>query len=80
MKQGFTKEERKKFMFRNHVKNHLFEYVLDFIGPIILTIIVLYLCKAEEIGYGIFLAVAYSAGKLFYKLRWYKKDYIDIIK
>lgn len=78
MESSFSKEEKRKYMFKKHIKNHLFEYVLDFIGPILLTLFILYLCKAEEIVYGIILSIAYSFGKLLYNLHHYKKEYIDI--
>lgn len=78
MECNFNKEEKRKYMFKKHIKNHLFEYVLDFIGPILLTTFILYLCKAENYIYGIILSVAYSFGGLFYNLYHYKKEYIDI--
>lgn len=78
MGDSFSKEEKRKYMFRKHIKNHLFEYVLDFIEPIILTIFMLYLCKAEEFIYGIVVSVAYSTGKTIYNIYHYKKEYIDI--
>lgn len=78
MRSDFSKEEKRKYMFKKHIKNHLFELILDFIGPIFLTAIILYLCKAEEYIYGIVLSIAYSAGKLIYNLYHYKKEYINL--
>lgn len=78
MESNFSKEEKRKYMLKKHIKNHLFEYILDFIGPILLTVIILYLCKAENYIYGIALAVAYSLGSIGYSLYHYKKEYIDI--
>lgn len=75
---SFSKEEKRKYMFRKHIKNHLFEYVLDFIGPILLTILLLYLCRAEEFIYGIVLSVAFSTGKTIYNIYHFKKEYVDI--
>lgn len=74
MSDHFSKEEKRKYMLKKHIKNHLFEYILDFIGPILMTIIILYLCKAEEYIYGIIFSIAYSAGKLIYNLIHYKKE------
>ena len=42
--ESFSKEEKKRYKFKKHMKDHLFEYVLDFIGPILLTCIILYMC------------------------------------
>lgn len=78
MKNSFSKEEKRNFMFKKHIKNHLFEYILDFIGPILLTSLILYLCHAEEFIYGIILSIVYSLGKLAYNLYHYKKEYINI--
>lgn len=78
MKNSFSKEEKRNFMFKKHIKDHLFEYILDFIGPILLTILILYLCNAEEFIYGIIFSVFYSLGKLVYNLYHYKKEYINI--
>lgn len=78
MDSSFNKEERRKYMFRKHIRNHLFEYILDFIGPVVLTAFVLYMCNAEKYIYGIVLAIAYSAGKTVYNLYHYKKEYTNI--
>ena len=78
MDSSFSKEEKRKFMLKKHIKDHLFEYILDIIGPVILTILVLYLCKAQDYIYGIILSLAYSLGKVLYNIRYYKKEYIDV--
>lgn len=78
MESNFSKEEKRKYMLKKHIKNHLFEYILDFISPILLTALILYLCKAENYIYGIVLSVAYSFGSLVYNLYHYKKEYTDI--
>lgn len=78
MQSSFSQKEKRNYMFKKHLKNHLFEYVLDFIGPILLTVLLLYLCKAENIAPSILFAIAYSFGKILYNLHYYKKEYIDI--
>ncbi len=78
MSSKFTKEERKKFMLKKHIKGHLFEYILDIIGPLLLTIVVLHLCKAQDYIYGILLALAYSVGKVSYNIHYYKKEFLDM--
>ncbi len=74
----FNQKEKKNYMFKKHIQNHLFEYILDFFGPIVLTVILLYLCKAEEIWIGIIFSVFYSLGRLCYNLIHYKKEYVDV--
>lgn len=76
--ENFSKEEKKKYKLKKHIKNHLFEYVLDFIGPILLTWLILYICKAEKFMYGILFSFIYSLGKTAYHIYHYKKDYVDI--
>lgn len=78
MSKKFNVEEKRKYMFKMHIKNHLFEYILDFVGPILLTLFLLYLCRAEEIWYGILLSFFYSLGRLIYSLYHYKKEYVNV--
>lgn len=77
MDSKFTDEEKRKFLFKKHIQNHWFEYLLDIIGPLILTVILLYICKAENILYGIIVSIVYSVIKIAYNLYHYKKEYID---
>lgn len=60
---------------KEYIRERMFEYILDFIGPICLTVLILYVCKAEEFIYGILLSIAYSLGKLIYRLFHYNKEY-----
>ncbi|MBO5413017.1 MAG: hypothetical protein J6A29_01700 [Clostridia bacterium] len=78
MENNFNVEEKRKYMFKKHIKNHLFEYILDFMGPILFAILILYLGKAQEYIYGIACSIVYSLGRLTYNLKNYKKEYIDI--
>lgn len=78
MSDNFSREEKINYMLMKHIKNHLLEYVFDFIGPIILTALILYLCEAEKFSYGIIFSVAYSVGRLAYNLHHYKKEHLNI--
>lgn len=78
MESKFTDEEKRKFIFKKHIKNHWFEYLFDIIGPLILTLILLKICKAESIAVGIIVSLVYSCGKTAYNLYHYKKEFIDI--
>ncbi len=77
MDSKFTDKEKRSFLFKKHIKNHWFEYLLDIIGPLILTAVLLYICKAENFIYGIIASLAYSIIKITYNLYHYKKEYID---
>lgn len=78
MESKFTVEEKKKYMLKKHIKDHLFEYILDFICPIILALLLLYIGKAQEYISGLVFTIAYSSGRIFFNLRRYKKEYMDI--
>lgn len=78
MESNFSVEEKRKFMLKKHIKDHLFEYILDIIVIILFTILILYLCKAQNFIFGIVLAFAYSLGKVLYNIHYYKKEYIDV--
>ena len=80
MNNGFTYEEKRKFMLKKHIREHLFEYILDIIGPMVLTVVLLRLCHAENYLYGIILSAAYSVGRIAYSLRYYKKHLDDEVK
>lgn len=73
METKFNDKEKKNDLFKKHLKDHLFEYILDFISPILLTMLILYLSKAQEFLYGVILSFFYSLGKTIYHIRQFKK-------
>lgn len=77
MESKFSIEEKKKYMLKKHIKNHLLEYFIDFITPILLVLLALSLGNAKNYFYGIVCSVIYSVINLLYHIRNYKKDYID---
>lgn len=78
MESHFTVEERRKDSLKRHIKDHCFEYILDFIGPILLTIFILYIAKANNYIIGIITSFVYSTIKFIYNLYHYKKEYVEI--
>lgn len=78
MKSNFSAEDKRNFLFIKHIKNHWFEYVLDLIMPVLLTVFMLYLCKAENFGLGIGVALIYSVVRVVYHLYHFKKEFIDL--
>lgn len=78
MSNKFSIEEKRQFMFKKHIKEHLFEYISDFIGQILLTILIMYICKAEDFLSGIIVSTAYFLSKLIYNLYHYKKEHINV--
>ena len=60
MSSKFSEKEKQQYLLKKHVKDHIFEYVLDFVGPIILVIILLNLCKADNLILGIVFRAAFG--------------------
>lgn len=79
MESQFTAQEKRKWLFKKHLKDHAFEYVLDIVLTMVFAYLLLKLCKAENIVLGIFLAFAWSLGRSIRQIHWYKKDYLDMI-
>ncbi len=77
MSSHFSEDEKRNFMLKKQIKDHLFEYILDIIGRMVLTMLLLYLCKAEDYIYGIVFSLAYSLGKILYNISYYRKERID---
>lgn len=78
MNNSFSEDEKRKYRLKKHIKDHLFEYILDIVGPLVFTMLLLYICKAENYIYGIGFSLAYSFGKVLYNLHYYKKEHIDL--
>lgn len=76
----FTSEEKRNYMFRKHIRNHLFEYVMDIIVMIILSVVFMTVSGAENIGAGVICAVLLGIARVFVQLNNYKKEYIELIK
>ena len=71
-------KKRDNLCLRNIFKDHLFEYIADFIGQMLFTILIMYICKAEDFLRGIIVSTAYYFTKLIYNLYHYKKEYINV--
>lgn len=80
MGNAFNEKEKKNYMLKKHIKNNLFQYILDIVGPMVFTLVLLYLCKAEDIIYGIILSLALSCGKILYDFNHYKKTFLHADK
>ncbi len=78
MSSRFTTEEKRRWLLKKHIKNHLFEYALDLIGPVVIAVLLLYICKAEDILLGAVLAFFFALGRVVYDIVHYKKEYVDL--
>ncbi|MDD6880266.1 MAG: hypothetical protein PUE18_01655 [Firmicutes bacterium] len=78
MNSKFTREEKQKFKLIKHIKDHLFEYILDVVGIVLVTLLVLYLLNREDkFIFGIAASLVYGIIKTIYKIYCYKKDYLN---
>lgn len=50
------------------------EYLVDMVMMVLFTLMVLYICKAEELWLGIIFAVAYSLGQTVYDINKYRRS------
>ena len=71
-KSAFTDKEKQEYLIKKHLKEKAFEYIADMVITILVITVVLVLCKAENLVYGIILAAVYSLGKTAFSLNDYK--------
>lgn len=74
----FSNQERKQYLLKKYIKEHLFDFILTIILNIIFVIIVVYITKGVDYMIGIALAFFYSLGKIIYDIQIYKKEYLDV--
>lgn len=75
---NFTNKEKKSFLLKKFIKEHIFDFVMDMIINIAFVLLVVYFCEGTNYIYGIIMAVVYSIGKSVNNIKVYKKDYLDI--
>lgn len=75
---NFTMKEKKKFLLKKYIKNHLFEFAVECIINILFVLLIIYLCEGTKYFLGVILAIVYSIGKIINSVKIYKKDWIDI--
>ncbi len=78
METGFTVKEKRQWMLKKHIKDHALEYIFEILGTMIYTFILLKVCKAEYVLWGVVLSFAWSLGRVISQIRYYKKEYIDM--
>ena len=76
---SFTDKEKKSFRMKKYLKEHIFDFVLEFLVNIAFTMLIIYLCGGEKYLLGGALASVYSLVKIFIDVRAYKKYYLDVI-
>lgn len=74
----FTEKEKKSFLLKKHIKNHMFEYIVETIINVAFADLIVYISGGSEYLLVSLLAVVYSIFKILYNLKSFKKDFIDI--
>lgn len=75
---SFTEKEKADFLLKKHIKNHMFEFVLEVIVNVAFADLIVYISNRNEYLFVSLLACIYSFAKILYNLRVFKKDYINI--
>ncbi len=79
MESQFTVAEKRKWQLNNHLKNHAFEYILDIILTVVFVCILLKLCNAENVVFGVLISVGWAVGRVAWQIHLYKKEYVNTI-
>ncbi len=77
MEDQFTTEEKRKWQLKKHLKENAFAYLLDILSSMLFAYLLLKLCRAEEIAFGLLLSFAWALGRVIQQIHHCKKDYID---
>ena len=77
-KKSFTDEEVKKFLFNIHLKNHLFEYVLNIILKMAFAALIVFISKGSDYLLAVLLGFVLGILEVLFELNSYKKDYIEL--
>lgn len=75
---GFTEKEKAAFLLKRHIRNHMFEFVLEIIVNVALADLIVYISNGNEYVFVSALAFIYSIIKILYNLWVFKKEYISI--
>ena len=78
MKKAFTDEEVKNFLFKTHLKNHLFEYVLKIILKMAFAVLIVFISDGKSYFPAILIGLVIGLVEVVMELSSYKKDYIEL--
>ncbi len=78
MANSFTLKEKQNWQLKKFIRDHLFEFALDIGITVLLTWLLLKICKAEYILPGLILSFFYALARVIYQIVRYKKDYINL--
>ena len=77
-KSGFTPAEKRRFLMRKYIKEHIFDFVLGLVCSCLYVALIVFLCGGTRYLLGVLLAAAGTVIKAAYSLRCYRKDYLNV--
>ena len=77
-KKTFTDEEVKNFLFKTHLKNHMFEYVLNILLKIAFAALIVFISGGTKYIVAMFIGFILGFAEVLFELKSYKKDYIEL--
>ena len=77
-KKAFTDDEVRAFRLKTHIKNHLFEYVLNILVKMAFAAFIVFISKGTEYWVAILIGFILGISEVLGELKAYRKDYIEI--
>lgn len=75
---GFTPAEKRRFLMRKYIREHIFDFVLGLVCNCLYVVLIVFLCGGTRYLLGVLLAVVGTIIRAAYSLRWYRKDYLNV--
>lgn len=74
---AFSDDEVRSFLLKTHIKNHLFEYILNILIKAIFAAFIVWISKGTGYWQAILIGIILGATEVLGELKTYKKDYIE---
>lgn len=78
MDSAFTKKEKRRFLLKKYLREHIFDYVLKLVVNAGFVSAIIYLCNGTEYLLGLALSVAYSLVGIVNDIRFFKRYNLDL--
>ena len=75
---AFKDQEVRNFLFKTHLKNHIFEYVLKILAKMGFAALIVWIANGTDYILPIFIGFLLGAVEVLMELRTYKDDWIEL--
>jgi len=75
---AFSDDEIRNFRLKIHIKNHLFEYILNILIKMAFAAFIVFISKGTEYGIAILIGLILGVCEVLGELKAYRKDYIEL--